>query len=337
MKKVLVLICGVLLVSGCGKIPALKNGEEAVVSFKKGAISVDDLYGKLKTSYALTTLIQMSDKKILEEEYKKSLDDAKNNAETTLANYEESYGKEFLSALQSNGFSSKEAFKDYLYLNYLQNLAITDYAESKVTNGQINKYYEEKVIGDIKASHILIVPDTKDDMTEAEKTAADDKALQEAKKLIKEIKASKNVAKTFASLAKEYSDDKGSASNGGNLGYFNKGDMVSSFETAALKLKINEYTTTPVKSEHGYHIILKTAQKEKAPLKDVKDSVIKSLGKESLTDNPIYQVDALTELRDKYGFKITDSELKTQYGNYIQNLIASVTKTDDTTTTQAQQ
>ena len=50
MKKKLVALCAImLLASGCGKVPKLENGKEAIVSFKNGEkISVDDFYTKLK-------------------------------------------------------------------------------------------------------------------------------------------------------------------------------------------------------------------------------------------------------------------------------------------------
>ncbi|KJS15061.1 MAG: hypothetical protein VR69_15110 [Peptococcaceae bacterium BRH_c4b] len=58
----------------------------------------------------------------------------------------------------------------------------------------------------------------------------------------------------FAALAKEKSEDLGSADNGG-LYTFKKGDAVKEFEAAALALKPGEYTSAPVKTEFGYHII----------------------------------------------------------------------------------
>jgi len=58
----------------------------------------------------------------------------------------------------------------------------------------------------------------------------------------------------FSALAKEYSQDPGSAAMGGDLGYFSKGKMVPEFEEAAFKLKKNE-VSEPVKSVYGYHII----------------------------------------------------------------------------------
>jgi peptidyl-prolyl cis-trans isomerase D len=68
----------------------------------------------------------------------------------------------------------------------------------------------------------------------------------------------------FAVLAKELSTDTGSAQNGGDLGWFGSGAMVAEFETAAFALKNpGDYTTTPVKTSFGYHIIQLIAKQER--------------------------------------------------------------------------
>ena len=87
-----------------------------------------------------------------------------------------------------------------------------------------------------------------------------EEALNKAKEVIKKL----NDGADFAKLAKEYSSDSSNASKGGDLGYFNTGDMAEEFETAAYKLKLNEYTKEPVKTKFGYHIILKTGEKGKS-------------------------------------------------------------------------
>lgn len=82
-----------------------------------------------------------------------------------------------------------------------------------------------------------------------------DKELnQEAKRKAEEVLMKvKNNEKSFEELAKEYSED-GTASDGGDLGYFGKNVMVAEFEKAAFALGIGE-TSDLVLTKYGYHII----------------------------------------------------------------------------------
>ncbi len=132
---------------------------------------------------------------------------------------------------------------------------------AKVSEEELKKYYEahksqfvekEKV----KARHILIKVPSNANKKEWE--AAKKKALEIRQKLLK--------GEDFATLAKRYSDDPGSKNRGGELGYFQKGQMVPEFEKAAFSLKKGEISK-PVKTTFGYHIIQvqdRTKAKEKS-------------------------------------------------------------------------
>ena len=323
MKKLLAIgIIVLLLTTGCGKVAKLENGRDAVVNLSNGAISVDDLYEEVKNRYALTSLIDMIDVKILAEKYGEDLmEDEKTQIENQIDAWLESFGDEatLLQQTQSYfGVSTMDGLEDYLSLQYRRNKAIEDYVKSIITDKEIKKYYDEEIFGDIKASHILIQPEVTDSMTTAEKTAAEEEALKTAKEVITKLKNGEK----FEDLAKKYSKDDSNKDKGGDLGYFTNGEMEEAFEEAAKKLKVGKYTTEPVKTSYGYHIILKVEEKEKTDLDSIKSEIIEDLSNEKLTNDATYQVTGLSELRKEYKIDIQDDELKRQYETYIENSLA---------------
>lgn len=88
------------------------------------------------------------------------------------------------------------------------------------------------------------------------------KTEAEAKKIIAQL--DKKTAK-FEDLAKKLSQDPGSKSRGGDLGWFEPDRMVPEFSQAVAALNDSEYTKIPVKSQFGYHVISRTAVREKSP------------------------------------------------------------------------
>ncbi len=136
---------------------------------------------------------------------------------------------------------------------------------ANVSDKEIKDYYEKHKSQfmqpeQVKASHILIrVP-----------SGADNKKWNEAKKKAQDIRKQIMAGEDFATLAKKYSQDPGSKSRGGDLGYFKKGQMVPDFEKAAFSLKKGE-VSQPVKTTFGYHII-KVYDKKPAKQKSLKDA-----------------------------------------------------------------
>jgi peptidyl-prolyl cis-trans isomerase C len=135
-----------------------------------------------------------------------------------------------------------------------------------VTPQQLNDYYTQnpdqfRQNERVRASHILIgIPENAD-------AAAKDQARTRAASILQELKAGKD----FAALAKQYSQDPGSAPQGGDLGFFERGQMVPPFEEAAFALQPQQ-TSELVETTFGFHII-KVAEKQPArtvPLDEVK-------------------------------------------------------------------
>jgi len=329
MKKI--LICGMIvlfLTTGCGKVAKLENGKDAVVTLSNGAISVDDLYEEVKNKYALNSLIEMMDTKILKEKYGNDLmEEEKSQIESQISTWLQSFGNEqtLLSQTQSYfGVSTMDGLRNYLSLQYRRNLAVEDYVKENITDKEIQKYYDDEVFGDIKASHILIAPDVTDDMTTAEKTAKEEEALKTAKEVITKLKNGEK----FEDLAKEYSNDDTNKDNGGDLGYFSHGKMETSFEEAVLKLENGKYTEEPVKTSYGYHIILRVDQKEKVDLDSIKSEIIENIMNEKMDSDSTLQITGLVELRKSYKMDIQDKELKTQYDNYVENALNEAKEND---------
>ncbi|HEX5339743.1 MAG TPA: SurA N-terminal domain-containing protein [Gammaproteobacteria bacterium] len=94
------------------------------------------------------------------------------------------------------------------------------------------------------AQHILIAVSSGD-------PKADAAAKAKAEDIIKQLKAGGD----FAKLAAKYSDDPGSAKNGGDLGWISRGMMVKPFEDALFDIKKIGDTVGPIRSKYGYHII----------------------------------------------------------------------------------
>lgn len=88
----------------------------------------------------------------------------------------------------------------------------------------------------------------------------------------------------FATLAKALSTGP-SAPNGGNLGYFKRGDMVPSFSDAAFDLDVSKYTDTPVRSDYGWHVIMVEDKRtiDLPPLENIRGQLIEIMTAELAT------------------------------------------------------
>lgn len=116
----------------------------------------------------------------------------------------------------------------------------------------VTPYDKKMAFVEIQARHILvkIASDNQDE---------DIIAIKKAEKL---FEAALSNPSGFAVLAKQYSDDKISGANGGDLGWISRGQMVPEFEKQLYKMQPGEIIG-PVKTEFGYHIIMCTGRKDK--------------------------------------------------------------------------
>ena len=145
-----------------------------------------------------------------------------------------------------------------------------------VTEEDANDFYSKNMgryetPAQMQASHILIKTDTSDPNADVEQIKAD--ALAKTQRLLKEIKEGAD----FAALAKDNSGCP-SASKGGDLGMFGKGQMVKPFEDAAGELAIGQVSDV-VETRFGYHIIKLTGRTEASvvPFEEAKSDIMAQL------------------------------------------------------------
>ncbi|MDK2959333.1 peptidyl-prolyl cis-trans isomerase [Aminivibrio sp.] len=155
----------------------------------------------------------------------------------------------------------------------------------KVTPEEIAEFYEKNtenftVPESVRASHILVSGDV------------------EMEKVREDLKA----GMSFEDAAKKHSISP-SKDQGGDLGYFSRGQMVKEFEDAAFALKVGDVSAEPVKTKFGLHLIKLTERKEASvrPLDEVREEIVEAL--ENDKKGKIYQ-EELARLREKYKVEI---------------------------------
>lgn len=307
-----ITMCSILLLTaGCGKVAKLKNGKEVVGKIKGYTITTEDLYNELKKQGGPQVFLNLIDNYIANKEIKtdKTAEDyAASQIEAYKTQYEQQ-GQSFSDALKGAGYKNEAAFKDELILNYKKKKVVEIYLKDELTEEEIQNYYNDNIFGDMTVRHILIKPDVATDASDEDKKKAEEKALKEAKELIKKL----DKGEKFEDLAKKYTDDEGTKKDGGLLKDFSKDGVVSEFWDASFKLKDNEYTKEPIKSEYGYHVILRVSQKKKPALKEVKDTIEDTLVSEKISNDSTIEKETWKKIRKKYNLEIEDSEINSGY------------------------
>lgn len=338
------LLCSVALFCGCAKNSdvVLKINDKEITraefyedfnkiknsQFKNAPkeLQKDDSY--LVLSLKERYLNDVITRELLAQEYEKrkieaSEEEVKNKKQQVIAQIGSE--EQFKKILKENNVTEQRVNEDMASEVKLEKL-INSLSVTKVSNAEIQKFYNENKAQfytpeSVQASHILInvnPEDIKREIVEADKKAQLSTADVEAKvkeevakkeKLAVELqqKAAKN-PKSFAELAKQYSDDKGSGSQGGDLGFITRESVVKEFGDAAFKQKVGVVGPL-VKSQFGYHIILvkdKAAEGTK-PLAKVKNDLSAYLAQQK----KIQAMQKLIEgLKDGAKIEFVDESLK---------------------------
>ncbi|KIU11939.1 molecular chaperone lipoprotein [Bacillus subtilis] len=274
MKKIAIAAItatSILALSACSS-----GDKEVIAKTDAGDVTKGELYTNMKKTAGASVLTQLVQEKVLDKKYKvsdKEIDNKLKEYKTQLGDQytalEKQYGKDYLKEQVKYELLTQKAAKDNI----------------KVTDDEIKEYWEG-LKGQIRASHILV---------------ADKKTAEEIEKKLKK-------GKKFDALAKEYSTDTGSATNGGELGWISKDNeqLDATFRKAAFKLKTNE-VSDPVKTQFGYHIIKKT--EERGKYEDMKKELKSEVLEQKLNDSNAVQ-EAVQKVMKKADIEVKDKDLK---------------------------
>ncbi|MGE0154430.1 MAG: peptidylprolyl isomerase [Reyranellaceae bacterium] len=164
----------------------------------------------------------------------------------------------------------------------------------QITPAALKARYDKQVASlppedEVNARHILV------------------KSEDEAKTVIADLKKNGD----FGKIAKEKSTDTGSGANGGDLGWFKKGDMVPEFSEAAFQLKKGEVSAAPVKTQFGFHVIkLEDRRPAKPPTLEEMEEDLRSQMEREIGAQMVDQARAKAQIErfNLDGSKITDEK-----------------------------
>lgn len=289
------------------RIATLKDGTQPVAEIDGYTVTANDLYEDMKDVYSISSLLDKIDNKILEEKYPETdemNDELKQQAESYYSAYKQYYKMDKETFLSNNGFGSEKAFLEYLRLQYRRNKYAEDYIKTLISDKEVEKYYKDKVYGDINTKHILVKVDS----------SASDEDKKKAEDLAKEIISKLNDGKSFDEVKEEYKDQ----ITYEELGYKSyNANLESAYMEAMQKLENNSYSKEPVKTSYGYHVIYRIDQKEKPALEDVKEEIIDSLVSEKKSEDKNISYVALDKMREESGLKFSDTVLEKKYNTYM--------------------
>ncbi|MGH9466636.1 MAG: peptidylprolyl isomerase [Terriglobales bacterium] len=180
-----------------------------------------------------------------------------------------------------------------------------------ITPAAVDQYYKENIADythpeEVQVSHILIkFPDTNPSAAEIAATRT------RAESVLKQVQAK---PKTFAALAKKYSQDEASASNGGELGFIQRNQTVANFEKVAFSLPVGQISGL-VQTEYGFHIIKVEAHNQAyvQPEASVHDQIVSILQKDQAADQAQNLINRVSSLAQNTPLAAVAKQLNLEY------------------------
>lgn len=269
---VLVTIVSLRYIKPHSEIVATVNGEN---------ITKDELYqamladgGKQVLERIITNRLIMAEGarlgiEVTDEEIADEIDNMINNNFYGMTDY-------FYQTLEQYGLT-EEALKEDLKTEIVLRKIVLE--QINISDEQAREYFSTNqerfnIPEQVKARHILV------------------DSREEAEEVIRLL----NNGKDFSELAREYSKDLVSAEQGGNLGFFQRGEMAPQFEEVAFSLPLNQ-PSEPVETTYGFHIIevLDRKAAQKVTFEEVAEKVKKVMSEEMIMEKMSEQVNLLRE------------------------------------------
>ncbi len=272
--------------AGC----STSNNAEVAQYGKDKKVTQEEFYKELKSSPSSKTILaNLLIYDALKAQYGKKLDVKKVNTE--YSNYKERYGSQFDNFL-AQGAYTKASFKRMIQINLLSRIALE--SQIKPTDKQLKAAWKDYQPS-VSVQHILTTSKTT------------------AEQVIEQL----NNGESFSSLAKKYSVDSSTSSDGGKLAAFNQENknLDSTFKNAAYKLKDGEYTKTPVKVTNGYEIIKMVKHPDKGNFESSKAELTKELYNKWAANSTVMK-NVISQVLKDQKVKITDKDLQSALDQY---------------------
>lgn len=259
-------------------------------------ITADDLFEELVPVVGLTVGVSLADPAILRESFA-----VEQSAVRALTDqYKLQFGAQFYPAMAAQGLQNDDEIFAHFELLLLQEAAFNQ--TYNPSEERLQELYEA-FHPNISARHILVETE------------------EEAKDLIARIEAADDVEAIFIELATEYSMDPGSGAQGGDLGSFQYGMMVPTFNDAAFALEVGEFTHEPVESQFGFHIIYKYDADERPVFEDIAEELRSQELANLYNDNVARLERILINLRAEAQFSFANARLQERYDFIVANIL----------------
>ena len=300
------------------------NNDSVVASINGQYLTSDEMFDMVVAQFALNgQLLDYIDRNILNEIYNIDRDVIRTNVSQAKINM----GDWFYLQMEAQGlFTERQIFNHFL-LGHLQSL-VFDENFLPISDERLQELYELHVEGltatfeaentpERGVRHILISED-------------DERTLDEARELAEYLIAqlqeadADEVEALLSELAEEYSTCP-SSENGGDLGIFGLGRMVSEFEEATFALELYEFTTEPVETVHGFHVIylyyieeLDVETDLSIPtFEEVRATLIEN-ETQRIQMNQHYFANVMFDIREDHNIRFHNERLQLQYDTVVE-------------------